>query len=234
MALNWEEIPMRTIKDEQDLKKYIYNLERENESLKKSHSYRLGKSLINVKDNLLEKNFKTLVPASKKILEAIKKADKKPNHIAVDVTRMGGSVIESNTNTVLNINSNDIQDSIQHYFVPKIKYKKVVGVFSADIDISDERADILLSPDNYKEVIAKSNIDFLVFDLQALKGNALWFAFGTHDSIFLLRSVVLSIKSQPSIVKVLIENEDITLFPLLSKLKDLNFFDVIQSTSFVA
>ena len=42
---------MRTIKDEQDLKKYIYNLERENESLKKSNSYRVGKSLISIKDS---------------------------------------------------------------------------------------------------------------------------------------------------------------------------------------
>ena len=226
---------MRTIRDEQDLKKYIYNLERENESLKKSHSYRLGKSLINVKDNLLEKNFKTLVPASKKILEAIKKVDKKPNHIAVDVTKMGNSVVESNKVSVLSTNSSDIRDNIQHYFVPKIKYKKVVSVFSrGSSDPSDERANILLSPDNYKEVIAKSNIDFLVFDLQALKDNPLWFAFGTHNSIFLLKNVVLSVKSQPSIVKVLVENEDITLFPLLLKLKDLGFFDVTQSTSFVA
>ena len=226
---------MRTIKDEQDLKKYIYNLERENESLKKSHSYRLGKSLIDAKDKLLEKNFKSLVPASKKILEATKKAGKKPNHVTVDINKIHSSSHGSQGNSVVNISSNDIQDSLQHYFVPKLKYKKVVGVFSRDSsNINNEYVNILLSPDNYKEVIAKSNIDFLIFDLQKLKDNPLWFAFGTHDSIFLLRSFVLSVKSQPSIVKVLIENEDITLFPLLLKLKDLGFFDVTQSTSFIA
>ena len=226
---------MRTIKDEQDLKKYIYNLERENESLKKSHSYRIGKSLISMKDSILEKRFKSLVPASKKLLEATKKAEKKPSHVAVDITKIHSSVIKVKANPVANISPIDIQDSIQHYFIPKIKYKKVVGVFSLDSSSkNDECANILLSPDNYKEIIAKSNIDFLIFDLQNLKDNPLWFAFGTHDSIFLLRNFILSLKSQPSIVKVLIANEDITLFPLIMKLKDLGFFDVTQSTNFVA
>lgn len=228
---------MRTIKDEQDLKKYIYNLERENESLKKSHSYRLGKSLIDAKENLLEKNFKNLVPASKKILEAIKKAEKKPNHVAVDINKMSSRVYKNKANPVANLSSNDIEDNIQHYFVPKIKYKKVVGVFSkttVNCGLNDECVNILLTPDNYKEVIAKSNIDFLVFDLQTLKDNPLWFSFGTHDSIFLLRSLILSVKNKPSITKVLIENEDITLFPLLLKLKDMEFFDVTQSASFIA
>lgn len=224
---------MRTIKDEQDLKKYIYNLERENESLKKSNSYRVGKSLIRIKDSLLEKKFKNLVPASKKLLEATKKAEKKPSHVAVDITKINSSVVKGRANSAANISPIDIQDSIQHYFISKIKYKKVVGVFSRT-SISNECANILLTPDNYKEIIAKSNIDFLVFDLHSLKDNPLWFAFGTHDSIFLLRSFVLSLKSQPSIVKVLIANEDITLFPLIMKLKDLGFFDVTQSTSFVA
>ncbi|MEN2751839.1 hypothetical protein AAIR29_09360 [Psychrobacter sp. FBL11] len=226
---------MRTIKDEQDLKKYIYNLERENESLKKSHSYRVGKSLISIKDNLLEKKFKNLVPASKRLLEATKKAEKKPSHVAIDIKKINSSVAKSKANPAAYINSIDIQDSIQHYFIPKTKYKKVVGVFFLDSSsISNEYTSILLTPDNYRETIAKSNIDFLIFDLQKLKDNPLWFAFGTHDSIFLLRSFVLSVKSQPSIVKVLIANEDITLFPLLMKLKDLGFFDVTQSTSFVA
>lgn len=226
---------MRTIKDEQDLKSYIYNLERENESLKKSHSYRVGKSLISIKDSLLEKRFKSLVPASRKLLEATRKAEKLPSHVAVDIQKINNSVFKSKAKPVINVSSSDIQDNIQHYFIPKIKYKKVVGIFSRDSSsISNECANILLTPDNYKEVIAKSNIDFLVFDLQNLKDNPLWFAFGTHDSIFLLRSFVLSVKSQSSVVKVLIENEDITLFPLLLKLKDLGFFDVTQSRSFVA
>lgn len=226
---------MRTIKDEQDLKKYIYNLERENESLKKSHSYRVGKSLIRIKDSLLEKKFKSLVPASKKLLEATKKAEKKPSHVAIDIKKINSSVSKGKTTSVVNISSIDIQDNIQHYFISKIKYKKVVGVFSRTSNsVSNECANILLTPDNYKEIIAKSNIDFLVFDLHSLKDNPLWFAFGTHDSIFLLRSFVLSLKSQPSIVKVLIANEDITLFPLIMKLKELEFFDVTQSTSFVA
>lgn len=226
---------MRTIKDEQDLKKYIYNLERENESLKKSHSYRVGKSLISIKESLLEKRFKNLVPASKKLLEATKKVEKKPSHVAIDIKKINSSVLKGKATSVVDISSIDIQDNIQHYFISKIKYKKVVGVFSRNSNsVSNECVNILLTPDNYKEIIAKSNIDFLIFDLQKLKDNPLWFAFGTHDSIFLLRNFVLSLKSQPSIVKVLIANEDITLFPLIMKLKELGFFDVTQSTSFVA
>lgn len=223
---------MRTIKDDQDLKKYIYNLERENESLKKSNSYRVGKSLISIKDSLLEKRFMSLIPDSKNLLKATKKAEKKPSHVAIDIKKINSSVFNSKAKPVINVSSSGIQDNIQHYFIPKVKYKKVVGVFSRDS--SNECANILLTPDNYKEVIAKSNMDFLIFDLQNLKDNPLWFAFGTHDSIFLLRSFVLSVKSRPSIVKVLIANEDITLFPLLLKLKELGFFDVTQSTSFVA
>ncbi|MGP4970550.1 hypothetical protein [Psychrobacter aquimaris] len=225
---------MRTIKDEKDLRKYIYDLERENESLKKSHSYRLGKSLINIKDNLLEKKFRSLIPASKKLLEATQKTEKKPSHVAVDMNKVNNSVFKDKVKPVVNIISSDIQDNIQHYFIPKIKYKKVVGVFCRDSNsINNECASILLTPDNYKEVIDRTNLDFLIFDLQALKDNPLWFAFGTHDSIFLLRSFVLTVKGHPSIVKILIENEDVTLFPLLLKLKDLGFFDVTQTTSFV-
>ena len=221
---------MRTIKDEQDLKKYIYNLERENESLKKSHSYRLGKSLINIKDKLLEKNVKSLIPASKNLLAATKKAQKSPSHVAIDIEKINNSMFKSQAKSVAETKSSVNQDSIQHYFTPNIKYKKVIGTFSKTSGIKNgDCANILLTPDNYKEVIGKSNIDFLVFDLQSLKDNPLWFAFGTHDAIFLLRNLVMIVGKHPSIVKVLIENEDITLFPLFMKLKELGFFDVTQN-----
>lgn len=225
---------MRTIKDNKDLKEYIYDLERENESLKKSHSYRVGRSLIDIKNIVLEKKFKNLVPASKKLLEATKKVKKSPNHVIVDIQKIVGLDTKKASQPVSAKSSNATLDSVPHYFIPKLKYKKVSGVFFDKKNTTNESANILLTPDNYKEVIDKANIDFVVFDLQKLKDNPLWFAFGTHDSIFLLKSVVLSLDRAPSIGKVLIENEDITLFPLLLKLKELGFFDITQSKSFVA
>ena len=225
---------MRVIRDDKNLKKYIYDLERENESLKKSHSYRLGKSLISIKNIFLEKKIKNLALASQKIIEATKKLEKSPNHVVVDVKKIVELDAKKTFQPVSANSSSAISDSVSHYFIPKLKYKKVSGVFSDKKNTTNESVNILLTPDNYKEVIDKANIDFVEFDLQKLKDNPLWFAFGTHDSIFLLKSVVLSLDRAPSIGKVLIENEDITLFPLLLKLKELGFFDITQSKSFIA
>ncbi|WP_045453018.1 hypothetical protein [Psychrobacter sp. JCM 18903] len=112
---------MKKISNEDDLKNYVFNLERENISLKKSHSYRLGKSLIDIKNKILEKDFKGLNPALKNLVDSTQKVDKNQDHAVISISNITESKIKNinskNTSSTMNytINSN------VYYFYQKLK-----------------------------------------------------------------------------------------------------------------
>ncbi|WP_201605721.1 hypothetical protein [Psychrobacter sp. JCM 18903] len=220
---------MKKISNEDDLKNYVFNLERENISLKKSHSYRLGKSLIDIKNKILEKDFKGLNPALKNLVDSTQKVDKNQDHAVISISNITESKIKNinskNTSSTMNytINSN------VYYFLPKVKDRMIAGVFSNNFELDDEKyRKVLLKPDNYKDVIAKSNIDVIFFDLKDLKDNKLWFSFGTYNSTFIMRKIIYCLNSQDHIIKILIENENISLYPLILELKNKNFFNEVS------
>lgn len=218
---------MKTIKDESNLKRYVFNLEKENESLRKSHSYRVGKSLINLRDALRNKAAREISDTARELLAATKKLNKTPTHAFIDIEEILKKKSKTNKKTPV---VNDInvfnKDNVNHYFVPKLKYRRVVGVFTHDqTEMDKENIYILLTPDNYNDVINKSGIETIVFDLKAIRNNSVWFALGTYDAIYLLKGLVSQLKTQKSITTVVIENEDIILFPLILELKNIGFFD---------
>ncbi len=222
---------MKKISNEDDLKSYVFNLERENISLKKSHSYRLGKSLIDIKNKLLEKDFKSLTPALKNLVDSTQKINKNQNHAVISISSIIGSKIKEidskNISNTMNFNINNSY----YYYLPKVKDRMIAGVFSNNFQLDDEKyRKVLLKPDNYKDVIVKSNIDVIFFNLKDLKDNRLWFSFGTYNSAFMMRRLVHCLNSQDHIRKVLIENAPISLYPLILELKNDNFFNEIQSS----
>ena len=224
---------MKKISNEDDLKNYIFNLERENSSLKISHSYRLGKSLIDIKKKLLEKDFKNITPALKSLAESTKKLNKNKNqsHAVISISNITKS---RNVNINPKIISNTINyntNSSHYYFLPKIKDRVIAGVFSKEFELDENKyRKVLLKPDNYKDVIVRSNIDVIFFDLKDMKDNRLWFSFGTYNSAFIMRKLVHCLNNQDHIRKILIENEPISLYPLILELKNDNFFNEIQSS----
>ena len=216
---------MKVIDDIDDLLKYIYNLERENASLKRSHSYRVGKSLIDIKNTIKKKDLIGLHPKAKSLLEATKKIKLSPKHIKVDLDKIieRGEVNSSSSK----MKAKDVsENNIIHYFIPKMKYVEVTGVFSENECYSSSH--ILISPHNYQEVIEKSGIDIVIFDLKSISNSTLWFSLGTYEAIDLLRRLINALKSNKKIITVLVENDNIKLFPLFLDLKNQGFFDFIK------
>lgn len=222
------EIVMKVIDDKDNLLKYIYNLERENASLKRSHSYRVGKSLIDIKNTIKKKDLIGLHPTAKSFLQATKKIKSSPKHIKIDLEKIieGGSILPSISERK---NEHMGKNDINHYFIPKIKYSEVMGVFSENECSSDFH--ILISPYNYQEVIEKSGIDIIVFDLKSISNSILWFSLGTYEAIELLRRLTNALKKNKKIITVLIENDNIKLFPLFLDLKNQGFFDFIRESN---
>ena len=220
---------MKIINDENLLKKYIYNLEKENESLKKSYSFRLGKSIIDLKNTVRDKQVHDLISSTKKVLDATKKARRAPIHAKInleEILEKKSTILKSTNYLEKTLEKPD--SAIEYYLIPRVKYSKVIGVFSQK---SFQDLHILLTPDNYQEVILSSNIDMIVFDLKEIIENPSWFALGTYEAINILRVLVSAIKSNNKISTVLIESADILSLPLFLELKKIDFFDFVEPMS---
>lgn len=220
---------MKIINDENLLKRYIHNLEKENESLKKSYSFRLGKSIIDLKNTVRDKQVHDLISSTKKVLNATKKARRAPIHAKInleEILEKKSTILKSTNYLEKTLEKPD--SAIEYYLVPRVKYSKVIGVFSQK---SFQDLHILLTPDNYQEVILSSNIDMIVFDLKEIIENPSWFALGTYEAINILRILVSAIKSNNKISTVLIESADILSLPLFLELKKIEFFDFVEPRS---
>lgn len=220
---------MKIINDENLLKRYIYNLEKENESLKKSYSFRLGKSIIDLKNTVKNKQVHDLIPSTKKVFNATKKAGRSPLHAKInleEILEKKSKILKSTRYVEKKLEKSD--GAIEYYLIPRVKYSKVIGIFSQK---SFQDLHILLTPDNYQEVILSSNIDMIVFDLKEIIENPSWFALGTYEAINILRILVNAINNNNKISTVLIESADISSLPLFLELKKIDFFDFIEPMS---
>ena len=183
-----------------------------------------------MKNAIRSKKKSEIIPIAKQCLNATKKIKKSPKHIKINMEEILEKKIEvSKTNNSLKYEILECTSVIDQYLIPRIKYSEVVGVFSKQQSLQDFH--ILLTPDNYQEVILKSNVDIIIFDLSEIIANPSWFSLGTYESINILRVLINIIRINSKVSTVLLENTDISVLPLFLELKKMGFFDFVKTSN---
>ncbi|AVL71587.1 hypothetical protein CEQ07_09250 [Oligella urethralis] len=169
------------LKDQAEIQRYVDSLEREIMSIKKSHSYRIGKAVVDYYKGPklvgIRSFFKNLASATKKVeLKQNKKIIRLPERIVYQNKadfRKESSYFENKTpDALLN----------QPFISYQRKIKNTPIVLALDSQTSSPNEDYFyVHPNELDEYFIFLNADKIVLNLGAIYNDPLWRGFGTYD-----------------------------------------------------
>ena len=198
---------------------YIFFLEKRIDSIERSHSYRIGKNLVDL--------YAKRISWTQFFSGLVKSTKKKPKKIIsqVEIKRNGSAAkVESvSTNNITSAKLEIARFSHNYKIAPVYNSKKLIaGIFSKDYKsfLSQENELIEASPITIQDVVNNSSIDEFVIDLKALEGSLQWFGLGVPGELYRNRDFegVIKILNKKKI-KLLVKGQELLPeYPVLMKL----------------